>query len=223
MSGSVSDFLLTGIILGLAAGFSPGPLLTLVVSETLRHGMPSGVKVALAPVITDLPIILLTLLLSAQISRFQPILGGLSFLGGCFVAYLGVQCLRTKGLEIDLKAEKPRSLIKGILVNLLSPHPYLFWFSVGAPMAAKAMEKSAFAPAAFIGGFYLFLVGSKIVLAVLVGKWRGFLAGKGYLYIMRFLGCLLCFLAVFLFRDGLHLMGKDDFLSIKTLTNLRFF
>ena len=200
------DFLVTGIILGLAAGFSPGPLLTLVVSETLRHDIRSGVRVALAPIITDLPIIVLTLILSTQLSRFKPILGGFSIVGGCFVFYLGVQCLRTKAVEIDLKAAKPRSLSKGIIVNFLSPHPYLFWFSVGAPIVTKAMGVSLFAPVAFIAGFYFLLVGSKILLALLVGRWRGFLAGKGYIYTMRFLGFVLCVLAVYLFRDGLKLM-----------------
>ncbi len=203
----MSDFLITGIILGLAAGFSPGPLLTLVVSETLQHDIRSGVKVALAPIITDLPIILLTLLLSTQLSRFKPILGGFSIVGGCFVFFLGVQCLRTKAVEINLQAAKPRSLSKGVIVNFLSPHPYLFWLSVGAPIVSKAMEASVFGPVAFIAGFYVLLVGSKILLALLVGRWRGFLAGKGYIYIMRFLGLVLCVLAVYLFRDGLKLMN----------------
>lgn len=54
------DFLTIGAALGLSAGLAPGPLLTLVISETLQHGVKSGVKVALAPVITDLPITLLT-------------------------------------------------------------------------------------------------------------------------------------------------------------------
>ena len=203
------NFLLTGIILGLAAGFSPGPLLTLVISETLQGNIKSGVKVALAPIITDLPIILLTLLLSTQLSRFQPVLGGFSILGGFFVAFLGVQCLRTKGVELDLENVKSRSLSKGVIVNLLSPHPYLFWFSVGAPTVTKAMEENVFFPFAFIGGFYIFLVGSKILLAILVGRYRGFLTGNKYVYAMRFLGFILCVLALYLFRDGLNLISVD--------------
>jgi len=201
------DFLVTGIILGLAAGFSPGPLLTLVISETLQGDIKSGVKVAIAPIITDIPIILLTLLLSTQLSRFQPILGVFSILGGFFVVFLGVQCLRTKGVELDLQNVKSRSLIKGIVVNLLSPHPYLFWFSVGAPIVTRAMSVNTFFPVAFIAGFYICLVGSKILLAALVGRYRGFLAGKKYVYTMRFLGFVLCVLALYLFRDGLNLIS----------------
>lgn len=53
-------FLLSGILLGLSGGLAPGPLLTLVASETLRHGARAGVRVALAPLLTDLPIVLAT-------------------------------------------------------------------------------------------------------------------------------------------------------------------
>ncbi|NCD26558.1 MAG: hypothetical protein EOL86_13335, partial [Deltaproteobacteria bacterium] len=49
----------SGLVLGLSAGLSPGPLLTLMLSETLRHGVRAGLLVAVAPLISDLPIIIL--------------------------------------------------------------------------------------------------------------------------------------------------------------------
>ncbi|OGT32916.1 MAG: hypothetical protein A2W28_01290 [Gammaproteobacteria bacterium RBG_16_51_14] len=52
-------FLVTGAVLGISAGLAPGPLLALVVTETLKHGIRTGVRVALVPVCTDLPIIFL--------------------------------------------------------------------------------------------------------------------------------------------------------------------
>ena len=79
------DFLIIGTVLGLSAGFAPGPLLTLVISETLQHDIKAGVKVALAPILTDLPIIILTLLVLSKLSSFHGILGIVTMLGGCFV------------------------------------------------------------------------------------------------------------------------------------------
>lgn len=49
------DFLFLGIALGLSAGLSPGPLQAIVISETLLKGKKEGIKVALAPLLTDLP------------------------------------------------------------------------------------------------------------------------------------------------------------------------
>ena len=45
-------FLTLGTVLGLSAGLAPGPLLTLVISETLQHDIRAGIKVAVAPFIT---------------------------------------------------------------------------------------------------------------------------------------------------------------------------
>jgi len=201
------SFLTTGTILGFSAGFTPGPLLTLVISETLKHDLKAGVKVALAPILTDLPIIILTLFMLAKLSHFRTILGAISFLGGLFILYLGYESMRTKGVNITLHDCRAQSLRKGIIVNALSPYPYLFWFSVGAPTTIKAMDQSVVAALAFISSFYVLLVGSKIALAILVGKSRSFLTGNSYIYTMRFLGLILFVFAVFLFYDGLKLVG----------------
>jgi threonine/homoserine/homoserine lactone efflux protein len=199
------NFLVVGTILGLSAGFAPGPLLTLVISETLQHDVKAGVKVALAPIITDLPIILLTLFVLAKLSRFHYILGIISIIGGFFILYMGYTSIRSKGYEFNLIESKP--LAKGILANILNPHPYLFWFSVGAPIMTKAMKLNIFAPFSFLAGFYTLLVGSKILLAVLVGQSKSFLRGKVYIYTMRLIGLVLIALAFILFFDGLKLWG----------------
>lgn len=200
------NFLAMGSILGLSAGFAPGPLLTLVISETLQHDIRAGVKVALAPMITDLPIIMLTLFILVKLSGFHKVLGIISCMGGLFVLYLGWQSIVTKGVELNLQGTRPRSLAKGIIVNTLNPHPYLFWFGVGGPTVTKAMDLGMVAPLAFMGSFYVLLVGSKILIAVLVGKSRSFLVGNGYIYTMRLLGFALCALAIILFRDGFRLL-----------------
>ena len=51
--GETMDFIVMGAIFGFAAGISPGPLLTLVITETIKHNKTEGIKVALAPLITD--------------------------------------------------------------------------------------------------------------------------------------------------------------------------
>jgi len=199
-------FLTIGTALGLSAGFAPGPLLTLVISETLQHDIKSGIKIALAPIITDLPIIILTLFILSKLSNFHGILGVISLTGGLFILFMGYKSLRTKGVKINLDEIKSKSLAKGVLANALSPHPYLFWFSVGAPTMTKAMSQNISAPLAFIISFYVFLVGSKIVLAVLIGKSKSLLSGNAYIFTMRFLGLVLCVLAIVLFHDGLTLL-----------------
>ncbi|MFH2044882.1 MAG: LysE family translocator [Pseudomonadota bacterium] len=192
--------------MGLSAGFAPGPLLALVISETIQHDIKSGIKVALAPVITDIPIIILTLFVLSKLSNFHDILGIISLIGGCFILFLGYKSICTKGVKLNYNEIKPKSITKGILANILNPHPYLFWFSIGAPIINKALNQNITSALAFIVSFYTFLVGSKIALAILVGKSKYFLNSSVYIYIMRFLGVLLCILAFILFCDGLKFL-----------------
>ena len=200
------EYLTTGLLLGLSAGLAPGPLLTLVITETLSHDLKAGATVALAPVITDLPIVLLTLWVLAKLSQFTVILGLISILGGLVVFQLGWEHLR-RPVAPARPQRAARSLSRGVWVNLLNPHPYLFWFSVGAPLTLKAVEHGLTTAAGFIGGFYIMLVGSKLMLALTVAQSRPFLNSRTYLYILRGLGVLLGLFAAWLIWDGLTLIG----------------
>ena len=205
MEGALA-FLGAGLVLGLAAGFSPGPLLAMVIAQTLRHGFGEGVKVAFAPVITDVPIILVATFGLAGIAGRGPVLGVVSLAGGLFLAFLAYESLRTGGLEVSADPQAPRSLATGALVNALSPHPYLFWLTVGAPTVLKGLDQGWLQPALFVGGFYVCLVGAKVVLAVLAGRSRQLLTGRAYVYTMRGLGLLLLVYAVLLLAEGARLL-----------------
>ncbi len=207
----MTEFFTIGIVLGLSAGFAPGPLLALVISETLQHDIRSGIKVALSPIFTDLPIIIVTLAVLSKLSDFQHILGIISLIGGCVILFMGYESMNPESPESEFSDTKPNSLAKGILANALSPHPYLFWFSVGGPIMSRAINLNVKASIAFIGSFYVLLVGSKMLLAVLVGRSKSFLSGTWYVYTMRLLGLALCILALLLFRDGLKLLGIINF------------
>lgn len=201
------EYFLIGTLLGLPAGLSPGPLLTLVIAETLRQGTAAGVRVALSPLVTDLPIILVAWWVLAELSRFQGVLGFISLLGAFFVAYLGYECLLARELSLAASGAIPNSLAKGILANLFNPHPYLFWLTIGGATMHKALSIGTAALLGFLGAFYLWLVGGKVVLAMVVGRARGRLSGRAYPYLMRFLGVVLCGLALVLLREGLGLLA----------------
>ena len=199
-------FLSAGVALGLYAGFSPGPLIALVISQAIKHGPKEGVKVAFAPLLTDFPILLVSTFLLIRLSNYEMILGVVSILGAVFLVYLAYTSFRTRGVEVNMDEEVPHSFIRGAMVNALSPNPYVFWITIGAPMIIKGFAESYIASLLFVGSFLGCLVGSKCFVAVIAGKSRHFLTGKVYLYIMRTLGSVLLVFAFILFRDGLRLL-----------------
>jgi threonine/homoserine/homoserine lactone efflux protein len=195
-----------GTVFGLSAGLAPGPLLALVITQTLRHNVKEGMKVAVAPLVTDLPIILASLFLLSSLSELNPILGLISLAGGLYVFYLAWEGFRAKAIPIDMiemLAPEAHSLRKGSLVNVLNPHPYLFWLTVGAPFVLNAKKESLVASLLFVGSFYAFLVGAKIFLAWLAGKSRSFLTGRSYVIVMRILAALLALFALLLIKGAL--------------------
>jgi threonine/homoserine/homoserine lactone efflux protein len=202
------SYLAMGILLGLSAGLSPGPLLVLVLSETLAHGRRAGLRVSLAPLLTDIPIIAVSLIVLSRLSASNLALGGISVAGAALILRFGLQSLRTRPHSADYGTVEARSLRKGVLVNFLSPHPYLFWMGIGGPAVVRAAASDVLWSAAFVAGFYAFLVGSKMTLAMLTGRSRGLLSSRGYLVTMRLLGLLLIVFAVLLARDGIDLIMK---------------
>jgi threonine/homoserine/homoserine lactone efflux protein len=194
-------------VYGLSAGFSPGPLLALVISQSIRYGVREGARAAMAPLITDLPIILLCMMVLWPLADSRPALGLISMAGGLFVLYLAWGCFRTTRLELTDRGEAPQSLGKGAAVNALNPHPYLFWLTVGSPAVLGAWAESPARAVAFVAVFSACIVGSKVLVAFVAGRSRNLLIGKAYGAVMRALGLALLLFAFLLFREGLALTG----------------
>jgi len=203
ISGSIWQYISAGIILGLTSGLSPGPLLTLVFTQTIKHNRTEGIKVALSPLITDLPIILITVLILGRLARFDMFLAVISFAGAIFLVYLGIESLRTRELSIRLQTSDSGSLKKGIIANFLNPSPYLFWTTVGTPLMLKAYKTDLLTSILFMMSFYVFLIGSKVVVAFLVDRTKQFINQKFYLILMRTLGIILIVFSLTFLYEGL--------------------
>jgi threonine/homoserine/homoserine lactone efflux protein len=133
----------------------------------------------------------------------------ISILGGFYLGYLSYESFKTKGLTVNIGIDEPRSLQKGATVNFLNPSPYIFWIIIGSPMLLTAYNESLISMFIFLGGFYACLVGSKIVLACLIGKSRDFLTDKPYIYIIRIIGLILILFALYFIHNGINLLMID--------------
>ncbi len=193
----------TGALLGLSAGMAPGPLLALVIAETLRGSVRAGILAALAPLLTDLPIIAASLLLVDALRDNAWIPGLLSAAGAIYLIWLGWECLTCRPAS-GPTGRPLASLWRGVLVNALSPHPYLFWLLVGGPACIRASASGIAAPAAYLAGFYALLLGSKIGVALLTVRFRGLLGGRGYRLCMSLLGLALWAMSAALLYDAVR-------------------
>ncbi|MDO9510400.1 MAG: LysE family transporter [Bacteroidales bacterium] len=201
------EFFITGATLGLIAGITPGPLLTMVISETMKYNRKEGMKIALAPLFSDLPIVALSLLILAKMSDFGIVLGMISLAGAVFLLYMAYETINIKPAEISTENSSIHSFRKGILANILSPHAYLFWMLVGAPITLKALKLNLLAAVLFVLGFYIFITGSKMLMAIISEKTKNIFSNTAYMYLMRFLGIVLIVFAIILIKDGFVFIG----------------
>ncbi len=198
---TVGAAFVSGAILGLSAGWSPGPLLTLVITESLRSGIKAGIRVAAAPLITDTPIILVALILMPRLNASLTVMGVISLAGAVFIAWMALESMTFKGAAGPTPSDAPASIWRGVLANALNPSPYLFWFTVGGSLVLRTADQNRTAAAVFILVFYIGLVGSKMVLALVVGRYRRFLQSGVYVWTLRLLGgVLLVFAGRFLWQ-----------------------
>lgn len=221
------DVLAVGLSLGLAAGLSPGPLLALVLGATLQRGFPAGARVAASPLVTDLPIVVLALWMAGTVPSTA--LALMALVGGAFVVYLGVGIVRDASGDLDwithgepgsstsepdpaARRERRESLRRdlwhGALVNIASPHPWLFWLGIGGPQVVAVWRRDSpwagWSAAGFLVLFYLGLVGSKVVLAAIVARGRHRLNLRWYRRILAACGWLLVGLGAWLAFDAGH-------------------
>ena len=166
-------YLLQGFSLGLPAAFMPGPLQAYLFSQTMKNGWRRTLPAALAPLLSDVPIILLILLVTAQLPpaalRLVQVAGGLYLF---YLAWGAFQTWRTYRPQTIAPDGGRQSVWQAALTNLLNPNPYLFWGLVGVNILRAAWEQSPAAALAFFGGFYALLLGGNALTIFLLGTAR---------------------------------------------------
>jgi len=199
------EFFALGLAFGSAGGLSPGPTMTLVIAQTLRHGLREGIKVAIAPLLTDAPIVLLAMFVMSRIET-DGLLASIAGIGAAYLIYLAYESFTATAPDLTGQEAKPGSLRKGFLANFFNPHPWIFWLTVGGPVMLRALESSASAALLFIVAQYTCLVGAKILMALVVERGRGRLE-RAYSIVMKLIAIVLLVFALLFLREAAGYLG----------------
>jgi threonine/homoserine/homoserine lactone efflux protein len=168
-------FLIQGVSLGITAAASPGPFQAFLISESLAGGWRRSARIAFAPLITDVPIVLLVLLVLGQLPAVA--IRALYVAGGLFVLYLAWGSWRQwrAGARLEMPGTTSADgggLRKGVVMNFLSPGPYTFWALVNGPILLSALRESVWHGATFVLAFYGVFIGGLLALAGLFDQAR---------------------------------------------------
>lgn len=167
----------SGVTLGWTAGLLPGPLKTYLIQTTLMLGWRRALIIVVSPLIADFPLILLVVFVLAQ---FPPeFIRAIQLIGGVFVLWLawGAWKQFRAGTFVKPGEEAPgtshRKVLGGaLLLNVLSPGPYIFWGTVNGPLLVQGLRESIFHGLAFLVAFYGTFLGTMIAQIVIFDRLR---------------------------------------------------
>ncbi len=185
----------------MTAAITPGPLLVLIMSETVKFGRKAGIQIAFVPLISDLPIILISFLILSKLNQFNHILSGISIAGALYLFILAADNISVSSQQSPCRSSGNRAVFKGVIANYLSPHAYLFWLILGGPLLIQALSISVVHGMAFLGGFYFFIVGVKVLFAFIFARGIRLMERKSYHLILKISGVLLALMGIWLLYD----------------------
>jgi threonine/homoserine/homoserine lactone efflux protein len=198
----IIEYILFGFVTGFISGISPGPLLALAVSETLKGNIKSGILVSLSPIFSDIPVLFLSLWILEKLENLQGILSFISVVGGIFLLYLGIENLKAKGRKVKSEKAGKNPFLKALFINFLSPYTYLFWFFVGAPLVKKTDLLTGFL---FLFSYFLGIFSSMFMVVLFTEGLKTFLESRFYTLIIKFTGLVLIIFGLVLINNGIRI------------------
>lgn len=188
-----------GTALGLFAGIIPGPFLALVAATALRRGLGDGLKTALVPLATEIPVLVLSVVVLTHLS--PPLLRWIGIAGGVLILYMAWR------VEVDARDVDPTDAVDESLVGhyfrvaavgLLSPSPWVFWFVIAGPLFLTRWHVSWLHGIVFLAAFFTFFVGMMMLVAWAASTGRDRMSLVWYRRALRGTGVLLAVLGTLL-------------------------
>jgi len=147
------------VVLGFSAAAMPGPFQAYLIETAARRGHRAAALAALAPLLSDGPIILIATLLLSRLPIWT--LPVLRVVGGAYVLYLAlVAYLTLRNLlprfddDPPLASPTSASALQAATINLLSPGVYLYWATVSGPLLVEGWRAHPLTGVAFLALFY---------------------------------------------------------------------
>ncbi|WED22186.1 LysE family translocator [Vibrio sp. JC009] len=133
----------------LLGAMSPGPSLAIVAKHSLAGGRINGIATAWAHATGIAIYALITLVgLAAILHQFPIVFKAISIVGAVYLAYLGVNALRSKGgiaarLESGEKVSALESAKEGFFISLTSPKIMMFFTALFSQFITAGNELSS--------------------------------------------------------------------------------
>jgi len=202
-----------------SGALTPGPLLTVTISQSAQRGFWQGPLLILGHAIAELALVLaLTTGLSRLLKR-KAVAGLIGLLGGAFLLWMGLDIARsawwgTVSLNLT-SAERSGTqvgpVVAGALVSISNPYWVLWWATVGMSYVALALRQGPLGLGSFYVGHILADLSWYSLVAFVITAGRSLLSQPVYRGILLICGFFLIGLSIYFIYSGLNfLRGKGE-------------
>ncbi|MCO5216924.1 MAG: LysE family translocator [Thermomicrobiales bacterium] len=207
----VTQFVLYGASVGVLLAAPIGPINIEIVRRGLRDGFVNGWLTGLGALSADTIYAMVIVMGMAKFAEHESIRAVLFFAGALMMAYIGYNSIRSAMMttEVDtVPAPRGRSYVTGFLMAALNPFGIVYWLTVGAGLAADAVNRfGQHAAPMLVVGVSLGIFAWVTVISTLAQISRRFVTGKAMQWITGISGGLILGYGVWFLISGLRLLG----------------
>lgn len=212
MAADLTTALVSAVVVGAGFGFqgsvSPGPLQTLIISESLTNGFRSSWRAAFAPILTDPIALILAICVVANVPN--GVVAAIAFVGAALLTRIAWGGFKTK--EADFQLEQKTRLSLGTIwaVNMMNPNLWVYAFTVGALNVCNYAKTGGIATAAaYLGAFFLTICACNLATAYLASSLKSLFNVRWLVWFNRALSVFLVVVALTFVKIGVEKLGFE--------------
>ena len=201
-------------LIGFTGAMMPGPVTTLIVTETARRGFIAGPLITIGHALLELAMVVALVFGLGDLLKQNAVAGTIGLLGGLFLLWMGFDIVRSAWqgkVSFDTTRDVSASssgnpIIAGILASVANPYWILWWATVGA---AYLITFRAFG----IAGIVAFYIGHTLadwvwnnIVAFVVATGRRVMTDRVYRGILIMCGAFLIALSFYFLGTGINFL-----------------
>jgi len=196
------EILFQALFLGLIAGFIPGPILTLIINDTLHNGFKGGVKTSTGAIIAECVLVIFIITIFSFLETFPFILTIVHTLGAFLLFWIAYKIYKNaKNPETNHQITSYKLIF---LLTFLNGIAYLFWITVCLPLALELNQIIEFGKFIYILFFEIGWTSAVLLLVLITNFLRKKITEKDYLiYVFKGISILLFLFGIKLLYTGL--------------------
>lgn len=203
-------------LIGFTGAMMPGPVTTLIVTETARRGFIAGPLITIGHALLELAMVVALVFGLGDLLKQNAVAGTIGLLGGLFLLWMGFDIVRSAWqgkVSFDTTRDVSASsfgnpIIAGILTSVANPYWILWWATVGAAYLITFRAFGIVGIVAFYFGHTLADWVWNNVVAFVVATGRRVMTDRVYRGILIVCGAFLIALSFYFVNSGINFLRE---------------